>query len=81
MAWRDHIDAAFGSATAGDQLADAKQDMPIPDRIALARELLAGTGLVVAKDVGELPAASVQGSVAVVETWNACRAAMLEGGE
>ena len=55
--------------------------MAVEDRLDMARELLAGTGLVVAKDVGELPAASVQGSVAVVETWNACRAAMLEGGE
>jgi len=90
MAWRDVITQTVwdytgcsdtrGEAT-GDAIASKLQDMPIPDRVALARELLAGTGLVVAKDVGELPAASVQGSVAVVETWNACRAAMLEGGE
>jgi len=76
MAWRDHIDAAFGGATAGDRLADAKQDMPIPDRIALARELLAGTGLVVAWDVG---AVRVLGDGGV--GWNACRRAMLEGRE
>jgi len=85
MAWRDVLDGVassiwIGTADKGD-IAARLLAMPIPDRIALMRELAPGTGLVVAKDVGELPAASVQGSVAVVETWNACRAAMLECGK
>ena len=85
MAWRDVIawtvwDCA-GCADAGGVVASKLLAMPVADRVALMRELAPGTGLVVAKDVGELPAAYTQGSVAVVETWNACRAAMLEGGE
>jgi len=73
MAWRDHIDAAFGSATAGDQLADAKQDMPIPDRIALARELLAGTGLVVGVETAREITPEIRErarALTVAMTWN-----------
>lgn len=50
----------------------ALRAMPAPDRIALARELLAGTGRVVARDV--------PGSVICDPWWmgwDACRQAML----
>jgi hypothetical protein len=47
-------------------------------RIALARELLAGTGRVVARDVGELSANFDDNTR---DGWNACRAAMMGEGE
>lgn len=63
-------------------------DWPAPDRIALARELLEGTGRVVARDVaaiegvGELMVADNDRMrhamvAARAAGWNACRAAML----
>ena len=55
--------------------------MPAADRIALARELLQGTGRVVARDVGEWPDKRAQLSDAqgyYRAAWNACRAKMLE---
>jgi hypothetical protein len=51
--------------------------MPTPDRIALARELLAGTGRVVARDVGP----ELDCGLEFETGWNACRAAMMGEGE
>lgn len=52
-------------------------DWPAPDRIALARELLAGTGLVVARDVGECPSSDAMYPL-YKGGWENCRAAMLK---
>ena len=49
---------------------------PPADRIALARELLAGTGRVVAREVEAQPAYLPPNS-ALMLGWNAARAAML----
>jgi hypothetical protein len=49
--------------------------MPAPDRIALARELLEGTGMVVAREVGKRHEGRTGFDEAV--GWNACRAAMM----
>jgi hypothetical protein len=60
--------------------------MPPADRIALARELLAGTGFVVARMAQAFPS-DVPADVPIVQHnayrrgWNACRAAMLGEGE
>jgi len=51
--------------------------MPAPDRIALARELLAGTGRVVARDVGE-QYLELDDNRMWCHGWNACRAAMMQ---
>lgn len=52
--------------------------MPLADRIAFARELLAGTGRVVARDVGERGSErESEGWPGPNDGWNACRAAML----
>ena len=48
--------------------------MPAPDRIALARELLEGTGRVVARDVPVSNKAEPWWS-----GWNACRGSMMGG--
>lgn len=70
----------------------AALDMPDPARIALARELLKGTGRVVAREVEKhherqwiagrfsFREACAQ-DLGRDEGWNACRAAMMEGGE
>lgn len=51
---------------------------PMPDRIAHARKLLAGTGLVLARDVGPWrPDANGEYTQAAMG-WNGCRAAMLD---
>jgi hypothetical protein len=59
--------------------------MPAPDRIALARELLAGTGRVVARNVPLLNSDLFDGASNDAKPfrngWNACRAAMMEDGE
>lgn len=54
-----------------------------PARIALAREMLKGTGRVVARDVGLKPHDDWGDIItdARADGWNACRAAMLEDGE
>lgn len=58
------------------------QKLPTPDRIALARELLEGTGRVVARDVGEKLVPQWRQDACLADGWNACRAAMLkEDGE
>lgn len=97
MGWREwmrnHVVAWHGvnpSVKKAD-LAAAVLSMPPADRIALARELLAGTGRVVARDVDaidlellqktEVEAAEARGHkhyVGRILGWNACRAAMLE---
>lgn len=74
--------------TCGNCHAAALLAMPDADRIALARELLAGTGRVVARDVahlegtGELMVADNKRMAeamrwARLAGWNTCRAAML----
>ena len=81
MGWRDwmrnHVIAAHGvnpSVTEPD-LAAALLAMPTPDRIALARELLVGTGRVVAEPIDRRHTTTpVDGYNA---GWNAARAAML----
>lgn len=64
----------------------ALRAMPAPDRIGLARELLAGTGRVVAREVRPYPD-EVEYTPPLMANpdfewwmggWNACRAAMLE---
>ena len=75
MGWRDELDARTWHIAA--LIPDRLLAMPVPDRIALARELLAGTGRVVAKDVGKWhPQANGVLSVSA-KGWNGCRAAML----
>lgn len=83
MAWLERTaSAVFGAIYDhhGDltvdppSLAQALLDMPTADRIALARELLARTGRVVARDVGPWP---VAGHKQRATGWNACRAAMM----
>ena len=95
MGWRENVarwarDEADGDPDTADALAS---DIPRvlcgmldADRIALARELLAGTGRVVAKDVAFRETRSVgviSGGIvdAITSTydngWNAARAAML----
>ena len=49
-------------------------------RIALARELLEGTGRVVARDVGEKLVPQWRQDACLADGWNACRAAMLKEG-
>jgi hypothetical protein len=80
MGWRDAVDKACRSTIAGDELADAIHagEISPTDRIALARELLKGTGRVVARDVPAaiIPEHPLMQNVQAVG-WNACRAAML----
>jgi hypothetical protein len=73
MGWREAIGDRF--------TADALLGLSQSDRIALARELLAGTGRVVARDVGVMAYAddldpAINGHC---DGWNACRTAMLGG--
>lgn len=64
--------------TCGNCHAAALLAMPASDRIALARELLAGTGRVVARDVGRsVYKSSTEYDDGNRNGWNACRAAML----
>lgn len=91
MGWREVItqtvwdytgctDARAETTCAG--IEDRLADMPDPDRIALARELLAGTGRVVARDVGEKLVPGWRQDACLAQGWNECRAAMLkEDGE
>lgn len=78
--------------TCGNCHAAALLAMPASDRIALARELLAGTGRVVARDVETLdPRVSAMPHMVSGDSygwrgchadgWNACRAAMLGDGK
>lgn len=92
MGWREVIiqtvwdytgctDARAETTCAG--IEDRLADMPANDRIALARELLAGTGRVVAREVRAKRGKGLltqygQGREA---GWNACRAAMLGDGK
>jgi hypothetical protein len=70
MGWREALD---------DRPSEyALMELLPADRIALARELLAGTGRVVARDVGEIPN-DEWGGVSRAAGWNACRAAMMGG--
>ncbi len=68
--------------TCGNCHAAALLAMPASDRIALARELLAGTGRVVARDVGP---ARMEGVFDYdhgrMDGWNECHAAMLGDGD
>jgi hypothetical protein len=65
--------------TCGATHAKALLSMPSADRIALARELLEGTGMVVARDVGPWDVGPVgfAGHKKRADGWNACRAAMM----
>jgi|GEM_PF-3096836 len=86
MAWLEYVenhleddDGVSVSDEMRDRIAETLLTMPAPDRITLARELLTGTELVVAKDVA---AAQVLGDGDWnARGWNACRAEMLAGGE
>ena len=58
MGWQEWLGERFeiwdaGGNASWDDWRVTVEDMPAPDRIALARELLAGTGRVVARDVGD----------------------------
>jgi hypothetical protein len=84
MGWRDVLAGLIGFTT-GPSLPYRRETvecallaMPAPARIALARELLAGTGRVVARDVEEY---GPEYDDATRGGWNACRAAMMEDGE
>jgi hypothetical protein len=89
MGWRDAFvrvleDGEPNGLTYGhcQQVADALLAMPPTNRIALARELLANTGRVVAREVGESDDTGPNATTAaMVHGWNACRAAMLGEGE
>lgn len=84
MGWRDLLEAAAEEVDFGTMEYDGPAQlllaMPAPDRIALARELLAGTGRVDVRVVG----VSIEHfrmtswEVAHSRGWNACRAAMME---
>lgn len=55
-----------------------RADIPTADRIAFARELLAGTGRVDARDVGQrISYRRPREPLNYQDGWNACRAAML----
>ena len=88
MGWREATQAAAENATfmtdeggyaiGKHSLAQQLLTMPDADRIALARELLAGTGRVVARDVGRsVYKSSTEYDDGNRNGWNACRAAML----
>ena len=86
MGWREEFANTFDVLRNG-QLGTTEDalawllSLPPADRIALARELLQGTGRVVARDVGEWPDKRAQLSDAqgyYRAAWNACRAKMLE---
>lgn len=85
MGWRERLDVILKNCWEGVGCTDEERDaalldMPPADRIALARELLEGTGRVVASDPGKrFTTTPVDGYNA---GWNAARAAMLgeEGG-
>lgn len=85
MGWRE--DAELHKALrylchgvgSNEEVFAALLSMPAPARIAFARELLAGTGRVVARDV-YVPERYPSGSRAR-DGWNACRAAMMGDGE
>lgn len=53
-------------------------DESVTDRVARARELLEGTGLVLARDVGTWKARPDGTYTDAAKGWNACRAAMLD---
>lgn len=88
MGWREALAAVFqrrhdewkDGKSEGISVGAAVMELSPADRIALARELLAGTGWVPARDVGEKPDPINQYDDHVwgkVEGWNAARAAML----
>lgn len=82
MGWREELEdefAATGSGWPGTRAERAMArilDMPPADRIALARELLAGTEWVPARDV-EIVSVFDEYNQDWDMGWNACRAAML----
>ena len=96
MGWRDVLKRSMGG---GETMSDATHlavscllAMPPADRIALARELLAGTGRVVARDPGEcgareilivpVPGVASPFKRGFLTGFKTCRAAMLgEEGE
>jgi hypothetical protein len=91
MGWRDDADLekALRYLTHGvgsnEEVFAALLAMPPADRIALARELLAGTGRVVAREVRRVeredapePNQIDGDDDAWVNGWNACRAAMMQ---
>ena len=77
MGWRDAFASNMGEthARVGDAVR-ALLAMPPADRIAMARELLAGTGCVVVRDVGE-QYLELDDNRMHAHGWNACRAEML----
>lgn len=86
MGWRARWMTALGKEEAAGltygalvRLAAALTAMPVPDRIALARELLAGTGRAVVVPVGKDEAQETWDDYRRGERdgWNACRAIML----
>lgn len=93
MGWREELEdefAATGSGWPGTRAERAMArilDMPAPDRIALARELLKGTGWVPARDIEAEVEAELRGPLSLRDVQalqvgrkighNACRAAML----
>jgi hypothetical protein len=83
MGWRENVRvvALLDQAAQSMREIDTFGHMPTADRIALARELLANTGRVVAREVDAMAYAddldpAVNGHR---DGWNACRAAMLAG--
>jgi len=89
MAWLEYVenhleddDGVSVSDEMRDRIAETLLTMPAPDRIALARELLTGTALVVAKDYGGMTEPRSDGWMGgIIVGWNECRKAMLKGGE
>ncbi len=81
MGWREVWAEKIGSIPT-QVFAKLLAEMNDEHRIALARELLAGTGWVVARDVGESDDTGPNATTAaMVHGWNACRAAMMGEGE
>jgi hypothetical protein len=89
MGWRDELTGVVGANVEDDRLGGYYVDypsiaadllaMPPADRIALARELLAGTGRVVAREVEVMP--DEPGYERLADGWNAALAAMLDAAD
>lgn len=92
MGWREVSDLMlWGDGIQGETPQERERRllarMPPADRIAMARELLAGTGKCVATEVREMPWNSIPDSVVRLTPmdahrrgYNACRAAMMGDG-